>query len=90
MAPLPPGHDAPDRLASLMSGNIFPKIERPIKKSYSYSTKLRIERFGYILQKCDEFSITHNRQLRPIDLLAILQKSLDGAIFLYNFIREVR
>ena len=26
----------------------------------------------------------------PIDLLAILQKSLDRAIFLYNFIREVR
>ena len=26
----------------------------------------------------------------PIDLLAILQKSLDGALFLYNFIREVR
>ena len=25
-----------------------------------------------------------------IDLLAILQKSLDRAIFLYNFIREVR
>ena len=27
---------------------------------------------------------------RLIDLLAILQKSLDRAIFLYNFIREVR
>ena len=25
-----------------------------------------------------------------IDLLAILQKSLDRALFLYNFIREVR
>ena len=28
--------------------------------------------------------------LTAIDLLAILQKSLDRAIFLYNFIREVR
>ena len=27
---------------------------------------------------------------RAIDLLAILQKSLDRALFLYNFIREVR
>ena len=28
--------------------------------------------------------------LAAIDLLAILQKSLDLALFLYNFIREVR
>ena len=28
--------------------------------------------------------------LSTIDLLAILEKSLDRAIFLYNFIREVR
>ena len=26
----------------------------------------------------------------PIDLLAIIQKSLDRATFLYNFIREIR
>ena len=26
----------------------------------------------------------------PMDLLAILQKSMDRVIFLYNFIREVR
>ena len=30
------------------------------------------------------------RVRNSIDLLAILQKSLDRAIFLYNFIREVR
>ena len=29
-------------------------------------------------------------QRLPIDLLAILQKSVDRAIFLYKFIREVR
>ena len=28
--------------------------------------------------------------LTTIDLLAILQKSLDRAIFLYNFIHEIR
>ena len=33
-------------------------------------------------------SLPHSYEL--IDLLAILQKSLDRAIFLYNFIREVR
>ena len=31
-----------------------------------------------------------DRLARQIELLAILQKSLDRAIFLYNFIREVR
>ena len=34
--------------------------------------------------------MNNNGENSAIDLLAILQKSLDRAIFLYNFIREVR
>ena len=41
----------------------------------------------------ENFTPTFSRQFKdfePIDLLAILQKSLDRAMFLYNFIHEVR
>ena len=34
--------------------------------------------------------VTVNKPVMSIDLLAILQKSLDRATFLYNFIHEAR
>ena len=51
------------------------------------SSVLGLTLFSLFLK--DHFSL-QNRQLCTIVLLAVLQKSLDRAIFLYNFIREVR
>ena len=38
----------------------------------------------------DEYLIQETTIIRTMDLLAILQKSLDPALFLYIFIRDVR
>ena len=60
-----------------------------------FQNKLAPVRKDIILMKLMQHSRRHRRLLNApvaaaIDLLAILKKSLDRAIFLYNFIREVR
>ena len=60
-------------------------------KSWKWLKKgtLKKETEGTLMAAQDQALRTHAIQSR-IDLLAILQKGLDRAIFLYNFIREVR
>ena len=53
----------------------------------------QIQCYGFARFRHQNYNIAYSAQIRghvSIDLLAILQKSLDRAIFLYNFIREVR
>ena len=44
----------------------------------------------YCIKEEDEGTPWQNLTCLPIDLLAILQKSLDRALFLYIFIHEIR
>ena len=47
-----------------------------------------------VMVNTKSFTLTNNNlsgnEFPAIDLLAILEKSLDRAIFLYNFIHEIR